>query len=368
MTARLSAATLDFDTLAVAAAARERIAGRLGGNANDNRAPGVATPFSWQDPATIARREWLGAAGHYIRGFVTATVAPGGVGKSANAIVEALAMVTGYPLPLRGLAREKLRVWYCNGEDPIDEIQRRFQAAMLHFKIKPDEVAGRLFIDSGHEQNFVFAKEDRNGVAIAVPVVASVTESIKANGIDCLILDPFISFHELSENDNSKMQRVVTQLAYIAKETNASVELIAHAKKLSGREMTADDVRGASALHDKARSLRTINRISEDEAARAGLAPGDHRSIMRIDMGKSSMAPPGSGSTFRKLVSVDLGNGDSVGVVTDWHFPSAEESAIDATAEQIESIRGRLTGASAREDMRSKLDFAHFMLRNRALR
>jgi hypothetical protein len=352
MMTRLNAATLSFDSIAVAAAARERIAARLGGHANDNQAPGVATPFAWQDPATIPARKWL-AESHYLRGFVTATVAPGGVGKSANSIVEALAMVTGYPLPLRGLARERLRVWIINGEDPIEETQRRVQAAMLHYRIRPDEVAGRLFIDSGHDQNFVFASENRNGVVIATPVIESVSESIKANGIDCLILDPFISFHELSENDNSKMQRVVTQLAYIAKETNASVELIAHAKKLAGREMTADDVRGASALHDKSRSLRTINRMASEEGERAGLPPGEHRSIIRIDMGKTSMTPAGADSTWRRLVSVDLPNGDSVGVVTSWHFPSAEDSAIEVSPEQIDAIRAELVGHVGREDMQS---------------
>jgi hypothetical protein len=42
----------------------------------------VATPYKWKDPAKIVRREWL--YGYLlIRKFVTATVAPGGVGKSS---------------------------------------------------------------------------------------------------------------------------------------------------------------------------------------------------------------------------------------------------------------------------------------------
>ncbi len=40
-----------------------------------------ATPFVFRDPRLIPRREWLYGT-HYIRGFVSMTIAPGGVGKS----------------------------------------------------------------------------------------------------------------------------------------------------------------------------------------------------------------------------------------------------------------------------------------------
>jgi hypothetical protein len=168
--------------------------------------PGSPTPFAWR---TLKRREWL-HANHYIRGFVSATIAPGGVGKSANAIVEVLAMATGLPLPHRTAHRtapgKRLRVWYVNGEDPIEETERRFQAAMLHFSIKSADVEGRLFIDSRHDQDFVFARENGKVVIVVEPVVDSVVAGIKEKGIDCLILDPVVSFHTVAENDNTKLQ------------------------------------------------------------------------------------------------------------------------------------------------------------------
>ena len=56
--------------------------------------PIFATPYVWKDPATLRRREWL--YGYLlIRKFVTATVAPGGVGKSSLGAVESLAQVSG---------------------------------------------------------------------------------------------------------------------------------------------------------------------------------------------------------------------------------------------------------------------------------
>ena len=56
-----------------------------------------AAPARAQDPTTIAPLEGL-LSGHYWRGEVGITVAPGGVGKSILSIAEALAAITGKPL------------------------------------------------------------------------------------------------------------------------------------------------------------------------------------------------------------------------------------------------------------------------------
>ena len=102
------------------------------------------TPFKHRDLATFPRREFIYGR-LYIRQFLSATVAPGGVGKSALAIAESVAMASGRDLlgvtPVRAL-----RVWYWNGEDPAEEIQRRVEAVCLHFDIDPKEIEGRLFM------------------------------------------------------------------------------------------------------------------------------------------------------------------------------------------------------------------------------
>ena len=92
----------------------------------------IPTPFKHRDLATVPRRQFVYGR-HYIRDFLSATVSQSGVGKSALAIAEAVAMTTG--LNLLGVQPPKpLRVWYWNGEDPAEEIQRRVEAACLHFK------------------------------------------------------------------------------------------------------------------------------------------------------------------------------------------------------------------------------------------
>jgi len=89
-----------------------------------------ATPFKPRDPATIPPRRWIYGK-HYIRQFLTETVAPGAYGKSTLAMTEALAIVTGRPL-LGITPDERTRVWYWNGEDPLEELERRLAAAYQH--------------------------------------------------------------------------------------------------------------------------------------------------------------------------------------------------------------------------------------------
>ena len=57
----------------------------------------LPTPFQWVEPALIPPRPWLYGR-HLLRKQVSVTFAPGGVGKSSNSIVEALAMASGKPI------------------------------------------------------------------------------------------------------------------------------------------------------------------------------------------------------------------------------------------------------------------------------
>jgi putative DNA primase/helicase len=56
-----------------------------------------ATPYSWIAPETIPKRDFVYGK-HLVRKFVSATVAPGGVGKSSLIVSETLAMISGQDL------------------------------------------------------------------------------------------------------------------------------------------------------------------------------------------------------------------------------------------------------------------------------
>lgn len=316
-----------------------------------------ATAFEWTDPATIPQREWIYAR-HYIRRFASLTVASGGLGKSTLVQAEALAMVSGRAL-LGVQPDETCRVWLWNGEDPADELKRRIMAACLRYGISRDEIAGRLFLDSGREQQIVVATQTKDGTKIAEPMVEAVIQTIRENQIDVLIIDPFVSCHEVPENDNGAIDRVAKLWGKIADQTGCAVELVHHSKKTGGAEVTVEDSRGGGALLAAARSGRVLNGMTTDEAKKAGVE--NRRSYFRVDNGKSNMAAPADRATWYKLEGQPLGNGpygtdgDSVAVVTTWEWP---DLTAGATANDLDKVlRVVRYGGPWRENIQCKNDW-----------
>ena len=281
--------------------------------------------------------------GNTIRKFASAKFAAGGVGKSILALTEAIAMATGRPL--LGIAPPKrLRVWYWNGEDPRDETERRIAGVCKHFGIQAEELEGWLFIDSGREQEIIIAEQTKNGAMIAKPMVKSLVDAILDNEIDVLIIDPFVSSHRVTENDNMAMELVAKKWTAIADETNTAIELIHHTKKTGGAEATVEDGRGAVAVLAAVRSAQVLNKMSKDDGAKAGV---EHfRQYFNVENGKANLAPPPEGKDWYRIVGVSLGNGseiapegDNVGVVVSWKWPDPLDGVtgndFDAAAQAI---------------------------------
>jgi RecA-family ATPase len=231
-----------------------------------------ATPYIWTDPTKIPRRDWLYSR-HLIRAFVSALIAPGGVGKTSYTLVQALSIVSGKDLLGDNPFGRQLRVWLWNLEDPVEELTRRIQAAAMHYELTADDLGDRLFVDSGRDQRLVIATTTRDGAKIVRPVADSLVEEIKARRIDVLTIDPFVSCHEASENDNQAIDMIVKEWASIADRSGCAVQLVHHTRKASPgeTEVTAESARGAKALTDACRSVQVINRMTKDEAGKAGV-------------------------------------------------------------------------------------------------
>jgi AAA domain len=310
-------------------------------------------PFKYQDPDTLPRRQFLYAR-QYIRGFLSATLAAGGVGKSSLALVEAVAMASGRTL--LGIKPQKpLHVWYVNLEDPREEIERRVAAICLHFGIGPKEINGRLFFN-GCETEIVLASQTKSGAIVANPVVAGLTAALQ--GLDVFTLDPFVSAHRVTENDNMAIDVVVKTLGRIAGEARTSIELIHHARKTNGAEITVEDGRGASALIAAARSVRVLNAMTKEEAETAGVGESS-RFYFRENIGKANLAPPSTKATWFRLEGVPLGNGsggdiddqDYVGVATPWRWPDA---FAGVTLSDLGAVQARISEGRWRENSQAK--------------
>lgn len=282
-----------------------------------------ATPFAWRATEAIPKRQWLYGK-HLLRKFVSVDVAAGGVGKSSLKIGEAMAMATGRDLYDKGLPEGALSVWLWNLEDPVEEMERRLHATAQRFRILPAELGDRLYVDSGRDQPLVIATEGPDGAMIARPVVDALIEEMLERKIDVLIVDPFISSHAVSENDNNAIDIVAREWNVIAERTGAAINLVHHVRKQNGETATADSARGASALIGKARSVLVYNRMTDKEAQDLGVDTAERKFFFRVDNDKANLAPPDATDWYR-MNNVDLANGDSVGVACSWTPPSAFE-------------------------------------------
>ncbi|UDL88114.1 AAA family ATPase [Mesorhizobium sp. PAMC28654] len=307
-----------------------------------------AAPFVWRDPATIPPRQWL-FGNHYIRGFATGTVAPGGAGKTAMTLTEALSMATGRDLIGGNPRPAPLKVWIWNLEDPAEEVERRFAAAVQHHGIEPATLNGQLFVNSGRDTPLVIAKKVRETITVLEPVIDNLVAEIRANSIDVLIIDPFVSSHSLPENDNAAMDAAVKAWARVAHLGRCAVELVHHSRKLGREEASAESARGGSAFVDGCRGVRVINRMSNDEAARLGISEPRRFVCMADD--KPNMTPPPAGKRdWFQLVSVQLPNGDNVGAVDKYTPPNPLD---DVTPDHLARVQALFTGGAYRESDQS---------------
>jgi len=314
--------------------------------------PARATLYIVPDPSTIPMRAWLWA-GHYVRQACTATVAPGGFGKTTLQLYEAIKMVG-----------EGLSVWYLSGEDPKVEIDRRIAAHCKQHNIRLQDLPGKLYVDDRSTFTLTIATQARSGyIKFEDAMLALFESTIVADKIDVVMLDPFIAFHNVAENDNTAIDAVVKRLAFIAQRTNSCIEISHHVRKpFAGQgSLSVDDARGGSSIIAAVRSGRVINRMTAGEATQAvKKLRNEHGTIkpldeirhfyIRLDLGKRNMAPPEHAHWFR-LLNVPIENGDNVQALKPWEFPALFDGVEDKDTEFIRAaVQQRAYRADSQSD------------------
>jgi AAA domain len=298
----------------------------------------VLRPFVPFDLAALPPRQWLYGR-HYQRRTVSATIAPGGFGKTTLCMVEAVAVATCRNL-LEEQPTERLRAWYHNGEDNIEELNRRLGAICLHYDIPQEELSGWFFMTSGNEVPLRVAK-GYSELKIDAPLIKCIEGEIERNEIDIAVLDPLVTLHGVPEQDNNKMDTVVRIFASIADAQDCAVELAHHTRKLAAgtTDYTADDMRGASAIKDAVRAARMLNQMREKDAADVGIPEHERTAYFRVDRVKGNNSPPRQ-AVWRHFVNVELPNTDEVGVVVPWLFPGQDSptAAMSAAAQMADHV------------------------------
>jgi hypothetical protein len=280
--------------------------------------PAVATDVfkSWQptDANDIPPRDFLFGR-HYIRKFVSGTVAQGGVGKSTLALFEAIAMAAR--MIEYGCKDSDLVVAYFNAEDPLDEIRRRIVAICQHAHIDQRDLVDRLFIASGRDAGVVLA-EGEQGI-INEKVFDFLGKMIDQTGADVLVLDPLANM-TTSPETNEVFRLFGARLSALANEKDISIEIIHHTRKLQpGGEANHEDARKGSALVNEIQPVRVLNNMTSAEAHKAGLET--HVDHFRVDDGKANLARRAERASWWRKVSVELANGDHVAAIEPWQWP-----------------------------------------------
>ena len=296
-------------------------------------APDWPTVYDMFDGASIEPRRWI-YGNHYLRSFVSVLASAGGIGKTSLQIVEALAIVTGRPL-LGEEVKERTNVWIVNLEDPLEEIQRRVIAAMQHYKIKPDEVRGRLFVNAGRDFSLKFGIQTREGVLPNTKLVEYLCKQIPQKQIGCVFIDPFVGAHSINENDNMAVNAIVAEIRRVADETKCAIGLVHHIRKGNGEDASIDSVRGAGSLIGAARAARVVNKVSEDDAMKLGVDVDKAKGIFRVDDGKANLAPPADKSTYRQMIGVKIDNGEWIGVCVPFDLPDEWKGMTDAVVNEM---------------------------------
>ena len=287
--------------------------------------PFIAHAAILPDAENIPPRAWLYGT-RLIRRFVSVLAAPGGVGKSALAIGQALAVATGRPL-LGERVHHRVPVWILNLEDPIDELDRRVAAAMRCHNVSRADLAGYLYLHSGRTRRLVMAAIDPATGQITHPDRDPVIAACRAGGIGLIIVDPFVKSHHLDENSNPHMDAATSVWADIAEATGAAILLVHHTRKGAGTD--ADAARGAKALTDAARAVSILAPMSVEEASALAIPARDRKRLVRLDDAKANLAPRAEAAHWYRLHSVAMGNasadypdGDRVAAIIAWHPPS----------------------------------------------
>ena len=318
-----------------------------------------------QDWSKIPRRQFLYGKS-YIEGFVSAVVSPGGLGKSSLVMTESVSMAMNLALLRSKTLGRRLNVLYSNLEDPKDELNRRYAGILKHHEVDDAELSKHLFF-TGRDTELSVAFETKTGIKFNRKTIRKILDNLRAINANVWIVDPFVSLHGLSENDNSKIDKVLKFLGRLAGLLGIAICVVHHVRKPGSQqtETTANDARGAGAFLAAVRSARVLNRMSKDDAKKIGIT--NHWAYFRVDDGKSNMAPPSSAADWYKLASSELGNdsefgagdGDSIGVVETWEPPSPT-SGMSST--QTKAFLDMIAAGDWKANVRAGDDWAGVVL------
>jgi RecA-family ATPase len=256
-------------------------------------------------------REWL-LGTTFCRTFLSSLVAAGGVGKTAVRYAQFLSLTSGRSELTGEYVHQRSRVLVISLEDDDKELKRRMLAAMKHHKITHADVRGWLFVSApGRSAGKLLEMDPVTRRMQLGELRANIEAAILRRKPDVVSLDPFVKSHAAEENSNSVIDEVAQILTDLAAKYNIAIDAPHHVSKGAADPGNADKARGASAMVDAARLVKTLTVMSADEAKTFGIKDEDRVQFLRVDNGKTNLARRGGAPQWFKLIGVPLDNAPS---------------------------------------------------------
>lgn len=312
-------------------------------------APFAPTGFTGELPDP---RPW--AYGNFLMyGAVSAIPAPPGVGKTTFsmqlAIAFALDLEFGPWKPRKGGGG---KVWLYNGEEPKDELDRRFVASCTEMEIDPAVAARRFNYNSGVTgKRLTLMDEDRDGLPRRSPHVDVIKALIIEGGYRLFVIDPLVEFHKIKENDTGASHAVAAVIREIAIDCGCAVLMFHHTPKSATSDTAAGDMnamRGGGALIGVARFVSTIFNMSKSDATAYGVPVSDKHRFVRFDDAKANMSLVDGKANWWRKVGVPLDNAtpereaDEIGVLRYNPLQLTEEATKDQRVTEKDGMSERL--------------------------
>ena len=253
-----------------------------------------------------------------------------------------LSLVTGRKLTDEHV-HQRCRVLVVSLEDDGNELKRRMLAAMKHHGITHEDVKGWLFVSApGRSAGKLLEMDPLTRRAKIGELAANIEAVIVRRKPDLVLLDPFVKSHSVEENGNTAIDEVVQILSDLAAKHNVAIDAPHHVSKGAADPGNADKGRGASAMVDAARLVKTLTPMSTEEAKTFGIKEEDRRQFIRVDNGKVNIARSGGAAQWFELIGIQIDNrtelypsGDTIQVAKPWQPPEMFADLSDSLLNQI---------------------------------
>jgi RecA-family ATPase len=245
-----------------------------------------------------------------MRKALTVMASPPGVGKTTFSLQLAVRFAMGLPW----LGFEPIRtgpVVVVNGEEPLDELKRRFLAACIEADVDPMVAAKRVLLISGFERPIKLVRQDKQRGVLRTDDVRLLHETIRAHKGRLAILDPLVDLHGVEEKDNTALAEFMQVLRELAGENDMAVMAFSHVPKAAISETSAGDltaIRGGGAIGGAARIAYTLYPMTKDEAAHRRLSLSQAADYVRLDNAKASMTRRDTDAVWLRRESLSLDN------------------------------------------------------------